>query len=89
MNQMNGEWNVERVHALYPLDVSREILKIEIISTLQPNKITWAHEKIGVFTIKSTYRSILREKKFSLWGVICIDRDYYSILKNILEATHP
>lgn len=48
-----GDWNAELVYSLFPCNIACMILKIKIHPTLQPDKLIWAHDKRGVYTVKS------------------------------------
>lgn len=57
-----GDWNAILVHSLLPPLVACKILKIKILPTLQSYKFIWAYEKIGIYSVKSTYRRVFEEK---------------------------
>jgi hypothetical protein len=55
----SNEWDEGTLHRyLYPWDVD-EILKIKLPMSKTPNWIAWSYEKLGVFSVRSTYHLAL------------------------------
>lgn len=52
---VNGQWDKAKLVEMFPLNQVSNILTIAIIPPKQSNKLIWALEKNGMFSVKNTY----------------------------------
>ena len=56
MDQELQNWNANLVYGLFPIEVARAILKIQIPVQQEPNSLMWTAFKSGRFSVKLVYR---------------------------------
>lgn len=57
-----GDWNADVIFHILPPKIAPSILKRKILPTSQLDKLIWAHENNGIFSVKSAYNKIFDEK---------------------------
>jgi hypothetical protein len=59
LDQNAKEWDSDLIHGLVDETTAEKILQTPLLESVQTDKITWKHEKNGVYTVKSAYRACI------------------------------
>lgn len=61
-------WNFDKVRAAFSPQIAAEVLKIVLSPKEQVEKLIWARERIGKYSVKSAYRLSIEPRKNSYEG---------------------
>jgi hypothetical protein len=59
LDQNAKEWDSDLIHGLVDETTAEKILQTPLLESVQTDKITWKHEKNGLYKVKSAYRACI------------------------------
>jgi hypothetical protein len=56
------QWDVEKIESIFSEEVTRKILAVPLLELIQEDKLIWNAESDGEYSIRSGYRTLMKEK---------------------------
>ncbi|GAU34885.1 hypothetical protein TSUD_144160 [Trifolium subterraneum] len=62
MMPSSKQWDESKIMALFPTHVAQDILAVPLLDTIDEDKLIWKEEKNRMYTVRSGYKKLMREK---------------------------
>jgi hypothetical protein len=68
MNPNTKQWDADKINLLFSKKEANKILGVPLLHTGKEDKLIWNEENDGIYSVRSGYRKLMKDRKRFEWA---------------------